>query len=285
MTGKSRNDDIEIKKANILHHNVEAEFFEWVHPEGSSVYERAQVSRSIAFIAEHSSPKDLCVDVGCGTGFVISFELPIYKTVVALDISRKMLEAVRRRFNRADSINLVLCDAEFLPLKSEIADLVSASSVLHHLPKPFNSIIDISRVIKRDGFFYVVREPNVQRLRRFFVFYGVVVIGKLVKLLQLLVAHGSGHAVPRIHVEGLDYAKVDVHYPNGFDVRQIAEFLSSKKFKVVLAYSYHWIYPNSSVGWLQQFLARSNFVLERFPFSNKLGRYVTIVAKKQMQMT
>jgi hypothetical protein len=79
-------DDVEVKRSNIIHHNIEAKYFERLHPEGSSAYERAKVSKSIAFIAENSRAKDLCVDVGCGTGFVVGFELPLYKTVVATDI-------------------------------------------------------------------------------------------------------------------------------------------------------------------------------------------------------
>jgi SAM-dependent methyltransferase len=283
MTCESRISDVDVKKANILHHDAEAEFFERVHSEGSSVYERAEVSKSLAFVVESSSSKDLCVDVGCGTGFVVGFELPLYKTVVALDISRKMLEAVRNKFGDVNSINLLLCDAEFLPLRSEIADLVSVSSVLHHLPKPFNSMIDMLRVIKRNGFFYIVREPNFYRLRRFFDFFEVV-IGKLVGLAQIMTAHRFELFVPRPCVEGLDYAKVDVQCPTGFHVMQLAEFLGSRNFKVMLAYSYHWIYPGSYASWLQQLLTRSNFVVERIPISNRFGRYVTVLAKKLTQV-
>jgi SAM-dependent methyltransferase len=278
MKNESCVDDVEVKKANIRHHDVEAEFFEQAHPEGSSVYERAKVSESIAFIAKNSSAKDLCVDVGCGTGFVASFELPLYKTVVAMDISRKMLETVRNKFGH--SINIVLCDAESLPLKNEIADLVSASSVLHHLPKPFNSISDVSRVIKQDGFFYISREPNLQRLRRFFDFFDTMVVGKLA---QGLAAFKSELSAPRIHVEGLNYTKADIHYPTGFHVMQLAEFLDSEKFKVILAYSYHWIYPDSYRGLLGVLMTKINFAIEKIPLSRKFGRYITIVAKKRAQ--
>lgn len=92
-----RFDNVEVKRSNITHHDIEWEYFERLHPEGSSAYEQAKVSKSLAFIAENSSVKDLCVDVGCGTGFVVGFELLLYKTVVAADISRKMLEATRNK--------------------------------------------------------------------------------------------------------------------------------------------------------------------------------------------
>lgn len=82
MGDVDRFDDFEVKRANIRHHNVEAEFFKRAHPESSSLYEKAKVSESIAFIVESSRSRDLCVDVGCGTGFVTDFELPFYVVVV-----------------------------------------------------------------------------------------------------------------------------------------------------------------------------------------------------------
>lgn len=279
---KDRNyvDDIEVKKANILHHDVEAEIFERAHPEGSSIYERSKVSKSIAFVAENSSMRDLCVDVGCGTGFVTSFELPLYKIVVATDISRRMLEVARKRLSHFGSLNLMVCDAEFLPLKSETADLVSVSSVLHHLPKPFNSMTEISRILKRGGFLYITREPNFQRLRRFFDFFDQAILQKVTKFIRRLPVFESEISEPNIAVEGLDYAKADVHYSVGFHVGQLAEFFRSKYFGIIFAYSYHWIYPDSDRGLLQQLLTKSNFIIERMPFSKKFGRYVSITAKK-----
>ena len=105
---------MEIKKANILHHNVEAEIFEKMHPEGSSLYERSQVAKNIKYICGNSTANELCLDVGCGTGFVTSFELPRYKTVVATDISRRMVEVVKKKFGYYDSLFLLVCDAESL---------------------------------------------------------------------------------------------------------------------------------------------------------------------------
>lgn len=279
MEDNSCVDDFEVKRANIRHHDVEAEFFERVHPEGSSLYERAKVLESIAFIAGNSGVRDLCVDVGCGTGFVTGFELPLYRVVVAIDISRRMLEVVRRRFGGIGSLNLVVCDAEFLPFRGEVADLVSVSSVLHHLPKPFRSMLDISRVLKKGGFLYMTREPNFQRFRRFFDFFDVMLIRKLAKFIWRLSTRSELES--NVTIDGLDYSMVDIHYPIGFNVTKLIEFLCSRSFEVISAYSYHWIYPDSDKDALQQLLTKSNFVIEKIPLSKKLGRYVILIARKQ----
>jgi ubiquinone/menaquinone biosynthesis C-methylase UbiE len=280
MTDEELFDDVEVKKANIRHHDVEAQIFERAHPEGSSVYERAQVSRSLAFIAGNTGSHDLCVDVGCGTGFVTSFELPLYRCVVSMDISKQMLRTLRDRYGRSGQLNLIVCDAEFLPLRSEIADLVSVSSVLHHLPKPFNAMKDMFRVLKQDGFLYATREPNAKRLRRFFEFLDDVILHTLIRLGRQLLVLEPEVRLQDIHVEAPPNTSPDIHYPTGFQVTQLSNFLEAKFFKIVSAYSYHWIYPGLTKGWQYQLLARSNFVIERFPISKNLGRYVSVIARK-----
>jgi len=280
MRNDGRIDDVEVKKANIRHHDVEAGFFEHAHPEGSSVYERSKVLKSIAFIAKNSVTRDLCVDVGCGTGFVTSFEVPLYRTVIAIDISSRMIEVARKRLSDFDSLNLMVCDAELLPFKNEVADFVSVSSVLHHLLRPFNSMMEICRILKQDGFLYVTREPNSQRLRRFFNFFDQIIIREFAKVMRRPQVFESEVSELNVKVEGLDYSKVDVNYPTGFHVGQLVEFLCSKHFEVISAYSYHWIYPDSNRGLLQKLLTKSNFLVEKMPFSNKLGRYVSVIARK-----
>jgi SAM-dependent methyltransferase len=279
MESDRRADGFDVKRANIRHHDVEAEIFERVHPEGSSIYESAKVSRSIAFIAKNCKFTHLCVDVGCGTGFVTGFELPRYRMVVAADISRKMLEVAKRRFGDVESLNRVVCDAEFLPLKGEVADLVSVSSVLHHLPKPFRSLEEVSRILKEDGFVYITREPSFQKFRRFFDFFDGFVVQKFLRLARFLRFRGEKVDL-NARLDGLDYGKVDVHYSTGFHAAQLSNALNSLGFKVVSAYSYHWIYPDSNRGWLQTLLTKSNFLIEKLPFSNRLGRYVSIIAMK-----
>ena len=272
-------DDIDVKKANIRHHDIEAEFFESAHPEGSSIYEKAKVLESISFIVKSSGTTDLCVDVGCGTGFIPSFELPIYRNVVAIDISPGMIEVTRRRLN-SDSLNLVVCDADFLPLKNEMADMVSVSSVLHHMPKPFNTMTETCRILKKRGFLFVTREPSYYRLRRFFHFFDLIIIQNFAKIIRSLPIFKSEFTEPKVKIQGLDYAKVDVHYPNGLCVGQLTDCLKSNHMKVISAYSYHWVYPDSNKSVLTRLVSNSNFVVEKMPLSDRLGRYVSIIAQK-----
>jgi ubiquinone/menaquinone biosynthesis C-methylase UbiE len=283
MKDKSHLDDIDVKKANIIYHDMEGEVFERAHPEGSSIYERSKVAKSIAFTTGDLNTRDLCVDIGCGTGFVTSFELPIYATIVATDISKRMLQIVRKRFAQFDSLNLIVCDAGYLPLKSEIADLVSVSSVLHHLPEPFNSLGEISRVPKDGGFLYLTREPNSFRFGRFFSSLDGAILKRLLKLIRRPVSESEFSRLNTIdeRLRSIDRSsRVDVQ-SSGFHVAQLAGFLRSRYFEITFAYSYHWIFPDSNKGLLQQLLTKSNFVIERIPLSERFGRYVSVLARKR----
>lgn len=48
-----------MKKANIIHHDVEASIFERAYPEGSSIHERFKVSKSMADVVGMSARFDL----------------------------------------------------------------------------------------------------------------------------------------------------------------------------------------------------------------------------------
>jgi len=60
--------EIYIKRANIRHHDVEATMFEDAHPEGSSIYEISNVEKNLKTIINENYEREICVDVGCGTG-------------------------------------------------------------------------------------------------------------------------------------------------------------------------------------------------------------------------
>lgn len=111
------------------------------------------------------------LDVGCGTGV---FGIDMAKQggeITGLDISP---EAVQFANNWAKKEKLsfkgVVGDAESLPFKDSIFDLVFFGAVLHHFPNPKKAICEAERVLKKGGRLVLV-EPNgnnpVLRLSRF----------------------------------------------------------------------------------------------------------------------
>lgn len=57
---------------------------------------------------------------------------------------------IRLDIYRSSTIN-ILGDAEFLPLKRDVFDLVYSRNVLEHLPNPLNALREMKRVCKKTG--------------------------------------------------------------------------------------------------------------------------------------
>ena len=265
---------VEIKRENRLFHDVEAKFFEAAHPEGSSVYERTKVLRDFSQIMKYSVGHGLCVDVGCGTGFITGFELSRYGEVVAQDISTGMIEVIKDRFGKHRNLNLLICDAENLPLRHRITDLVSVGSVLHHLPRPFRAILEAARTLRQGGILYIIREPNDWFFSRFFAFLDYVI-----NMVGMFFLPPKKSASPVIG--SFDQSKVHVRYPRGFNVQELIDFCLSNGFQLVSGHSYHWIFPKSDSAIVAELSSKINFLVEKVPLSKRLGRYVCIIMKKE----
>ena len=271
--------DLEIKRANIRHHDVEAIIFDGVHPEGSSIYEISEIKKNLKTIVNKNNERELCIDIGCGTGFLTDYELPLYTYVIALDISSNMIKTIRKKLSFSDCLNLIQGDAENLPIRQEVADLISISSVLHHVPKPFNAISEISRVLKKGGCIYITREPNQTKVRRIFTFIDQHIIKKI----ALLVNKNN----TRIYSEndilkyGLDYNTADVHLPTGLNIVDITAILTSKSFQIITAYSYHWLFSDYKLKSTRDFISKINYFIKKIPCAHSLGRYINIIAQKR----
>jgi len=73
-----------------------------------------------------------CIDLGCGTGF-LSEQLMKQTSVgelFAVDIAQPMLEQMRHKLNRFDSIQYICADAEALPFTEQSIDLIVSSLAL-----------------------------------------------------------------------------------------------------------------------------------------------------------
>lgn len=93
-----------------------------------------------------------CVgDLGCGTGSVAGALAPFVRRVVAVDASRAMLAAARRRLNGAASVELRAGELEALPLDDAELDAAVLSLVLHHVPDPAAALAEARRVLRPGG--------------------------------------------------------------------------------------------------------------------------------------
>ena len=90
----------------------------------------------------------LILDDGCGTGLLIR-SLKTY--VVGLDISENLIFTARKRLKRRRYVSLIISDAEELPIRSNIFDLVFSVTLLQNLNNSVKALNEMRRVAKKEG--------------------------------------------------------------------------------------------------------------------------------------
>jgi len=95
------------------------------------------------------------IEVGCGLG---GFVMNIAKRggrIVGLDISAKAVHIARdlaKRLKLQDNVDLVVGDAQFLPFKEEVGDIVICSETLEHVPDYEKAFGELSRIADMSGY-------------------------------------------------------------------------------------------------------------------------------------
>jgi ArsR family transcriptional regulator len=95
-------------------------------------------------------------DLGCGTGQVAGALAPFVRRVVAVDASREMLAAARRRLDGAATVELRGGELEALPLADGELDAAVLSLVLHYVPDPPAALAEARRALRPGGRLLVV---------------------------------------------------------------------------------------------------------------------------------
>lgn len=125
------------------------------HPEIQNPIEQARltasVARAVAAIRSGTPPAErVMLDVGAGTGNLSEKLLAHPGRVIASDLAARMLDDLAARFAERCSTQL-LNGTDLRPLADSSADLVSAYSVLHHVPDYVALVGEMARVVRPGG--------------------------------------------------------------------------------------------------------------------------------------
>jgi len=90
-------------------------------------------------------------DLGCGTGQVSAALAPFVRQVVAVDESRAMLAAARRRLDGVSNVDLRQGELERLPIEDGALDAAILFLVLHHVVEPARALAEAERTLKPGG--------------------------------------------------------------------------------------------------------------------------------------
>lgn len=131
-------------------------FFKGVAPEWDRQRDRVQGRpQHLDDLARDLGRAGTVVDLGTGTGVLLSRLSPRARHVIGVDASSEMLDVARRNVE-ADglaNVELRLGTLEHLPLADHQADAMVANMVLHHVANPAEVLREVRRGLKPGGLF------------------------------------------------------------------------------------------------------------------------------------
>lgn len=124
---------------------------DWDRVRGLHIAEAVIEDRMRAMLKGASA--DVFVDLGTGTGRMLSVFADCYRSGIGFDLSREMLAVARANLDAAgiDHAQVRLADILSLPLQSDSADIVCIHQVLHFLAEPESAVREAARVLKSGG--------------------------------------------------------------------------------------------------------------------------------------
>lgn len=146
---------------------------------------------------------DVGVDLGCGTGDLLSTMKHHADRVIGVDSSPRMLEEARKRFSANNGeIEIRLGEIEHLPLRDVEADFAVISLVLQYLVTPGIAIAETARVLRPGGCFVIAefaRHDNKTLRDK----YGARWLGFARQEIEKLLAE-NGFDVTRVDTHAID---------------------------------------------------------------------------------
>ncbi|HUV42530.1 MAG TPA: methyltransferase domain-containing protein [Patescibacteria group bacterium] len=214
-----------ILKENIKVHEKEAEIYDFIHSEIFNKYEQKRVIKDIDLILKSVSVNQPSVlDVGCGTGNLTLKFLKKGCYVTALDLSKKMLALLKKKTDKNKFLKMINQDIEsFLKDTFEKYDIISFSSVLHHLPD-YRTVLEKSLdKLKNGGVIYITHEPLGKNSPDSLLTRIISLVGRLIYKIRVF---------PLVkEIRQIDYTMADFHAKEGI-YKSLTAFLKGRKLKI-----------------------------------------------------
>jgi ubiquinone/menaquinone biosynthesis C-methylase UbiE len=104
-----------------------------------------------------------CLDIGCGDERSIGNDLFLsryFSQLICADVNGNGLKELRRTLDGFGlDADYMVADAGSLPIADEILDGVSAFSVIEHMPRQFEFVKEVRRVLRK-GSLFILQFPN-----------------------------------------------------------------------------------------------------------------------------
>jgi ubiquinone/menaquinone biosynthesis C-methylase UbiE len=149
------------KRSVMRRYNLTAHIYDMQYAEEQDAKIRAAIEADI--IDENT----IALDAGCGTGLFFDYIAYKVRTIVGLDVSKKMLSEAKRHTDNFRNVNLILADADNMPLKERVFRNVFAFTLLQNMPNPAKTLSEIKRVAEKNAVIVVTGMKKAFTLKRF----------------------------------------------------------------------------------------------------------------------
>lgn len=154
-THQAREDHVRLAAA--LAERDGASFFGRVHAEWDELRRELFGESFLAAALPALLPRDWhVVDLGCGTGHLLSLLAPAVRKVIGVDSEPRMLEAASSRTSSYGNVDLRQGTIEALPLDDGEVQAATCVLVLHHVASVDTALGEIHRVLAPGGRLVVV---------------------------------------------------------------------------------------------------------------------------------
>lgn len=115
-------------------------------------YEDQSERIALNYFFKKIGDKSSILDVGGGYGRLVDSYVDRFDQCTILDPSQKLLDEGKEKFKLKKNINFMKGSLPNLPFSDESMDICLLVRVAHHLADPLPSIMEIKRVLKKNGF-------------------------------------------------------------------------------------------------------------------------------------
>ena len=223
-----------VKLVNKVLHDKESFYYDILHGEIWNFYEQLRIKRDIKTILEVVN-KPLqrlkVLDIGSGTGNLSLKFLYLGCEVTALDISQKMLEILQSKVpdTLRKKLKLVCDDADhFLLHENQYYDVITFSSVLHHLPVYLKTVNLAISKLNLGGVLYIVHEPLPYKER------------KQLKLLKFIDGYLNYLSLrwKKAGILQIEHSLTDVYAETGISLEKLLDLMQRNNMDIVMIRKY-----------------------------------------------
>jgi ubiquinone/menaquinone biosynthesis C-methylase UbiE len=129
------------------------------------------------------------LEIGCGVGITAAYLHNNYKmSVIGTDVDSEQIMLAKQHSKESKQLKFMELDASTLPFANQEFDMVLSLFVLHHIGRWDNTLSEIGRVLKRNGYFIfydlAYSRLTTRLLQSIMKKYGVYTIYDIISILK-----------------------------------------------------------------------------------------------------